>query len=121
MLGFLSSLIGGGLLGTVEKIATEVIQTDRETAEAKALFVKTLDPNGMMRRGLSRFACIAYGFYLFVMSVLLLMVSFGFGDATGAELASSLMTDLFSEITTAWSLIVAASFGVNGMNSYKGR
>jgi len=31
------------------------------------------------------------------------------------------MTDLFSEITTAWSLIVAASFGVNGMNSYKGR
>ncbi len=117
MFGFLTSLIGGGLLGTVERIATEAIETDKETAEAKALFIKTLDPNGMMRRNLSAFTCIAYGFYLVVMTVLMLMVSFGVGDATGADTASKLMSDLFGEITTAWSLIVGASFGVNGVNA----
>ena len=119
-MSFLASLFSGGLVGSIERIASEAIETDKESAEAKALFVKTLDPNGKMRRDLSRFACLAYGFYLLAMVVLSFMVAFNIGDATGATVAATMMQDLFLPITTAWSAIVGASFGVNGMNSYKG-
>ena len=118
---WLTNLFSGGLVKTVENIALEAIQTDQEKAEAKALFVKTLDPNGMMRRQLSRFACVAYGYYLLVMSVLLFMVSFGLGDVTGAQVASEAMVELFLPVTTAWGAIVGASFGVNAVNANKGR
>ena len=120
-MGIFSSLIGGGLVKSIEGVATEWIQTDLERAEAQALMVKTLDPNGMMRRGLSRFACIAYGFYLITMVLLSFMVAFGIGDSAGAEQAAGMMVDLFTPITTAWGAIVTASFGVNGVNSFKGR
>jgi len=121
MFSFLTSLLSGGLVGSIEKVALEAITTDQESAEAKALMVKTLDPNGKMRRDLSRFACRAYAFYLLAMVTLSFMVAFGVGDAVGAESAAQMMQDLFLPITTAWSAIVAASFGVNGMNSFKGR
>lgn len=119
MLGFLSSLFGSGIVGSVERIASEAIETDKETAEAKALFVKVLDPNGKMRRDLSRFASSAYGFYLVATTILIFMHSFGVGDVTQSEAAINAMTDLFLPITTAWGSIVTASFGVNGVNSYK--
>jgi hypothetical protein len=121
MLGFLTSLISGGAVGAIERIASEAIETDKESAEAKALFVKTLDPNGKMRRDLSKFACLAYGFYLLAMVVLSFMVAFDVGDTAGAGKAATMMQDLFLPITTAWGSIVAASFGVNGVNSFKGR
>ena len=121
MLSALSSLLGGGLVKSVENIASEWIETDMESAEAKALMVKTLDPNGKMRRDLSRFACQAYAFYLVAMVILSFMVAFGIGDTAGADTAASMMQDLFLPITTAWAGIVGASFGVNGMNSFKGR
>jgi hypothetical protein len=120
-MNWLTSLFSGGLVGSIERIASEAIETDKESAEAKALFVKTLDPNGKMRRDLSRFSCIAYGFYLAATTVLLFMQAFEVGDASGAALAADNMTDLFLPITTAWGGIVSASFGVNGVNSYKGR
>ena len=113
-------IFGGGVTKAIEGIATEWIDTDLEKAEAKALMVKTLDPNGKMRRDLSQFACIAYAFYLVSMVGLSFMVAFGIGDAAGAGEAASMMQDLFLPITTAWGGIVGASFGVNGMNSYKG-
>lgn len=115
------SFLSGGVVDSVERLASEFIETDMESAEAKALMVKTLDPNGKMRRDLSRFACKAYAFYLVAMVILSFMVAFGVGDAVGAETAAGMMVDLFLPITTAWSAIVAASFGVNGMNSFKGR
>ena len=121
MLGFLTSLISGGAVGALERIASEAIETDKESAEAKALFVKTLDPNGKMRRDLSKFACLAYGFYLVSMVVLSFMVAFNVGDTAGAATAATMMQDLFLPITTAWGGIVGASFGVNGVNSFKGR
>lgn len=121
MLGFLGQLVGGGLLGTVEKIGTEWIETHQEKAEAQALMVKTLDPNGKMRRDLSKFACYAYGFYLVAMVALSFMVAFNIGDAAGAVEAAKMMADLFLPVTTAWGGIVGASFGVNGVNSFKGR
>ena len=121
MIGFLTSLLSGGLVGSMEKVASEFIQTDLESAEAKSLMIKTLDPNGKMRRDLSRFACKAYGFYLVAMVALSFIVAFNLGDTAGAETAASMMQDLFLPITGAWSAIVAASFGVNGVNSMKGR
>jgi len=121
MLGAIGKLLSGGLVGSIENIASEWIETDMESAEAQALMIKTLDPNGKMRRDLSRFACKAYGFYLLAMVTLSFMVAFGIGDSVGAETAAGMMQDLFLPITTAWSAIVAASFGVNGVNSFKGR
>lgn len=119
-MSWVANLLSGGLVGSIERVASEWIETDMETAEAKALMVKTLDPNGKMRRDLSRFACIAYGFYLVAMVLLSFMVAFGLGDVAGAEMAAGMMQDLFMPITTAWAGIVGASFGVNGVNSYKG-
>lgn len=120
-MGFLSKLFGSGIVGSIERIASEAIQTDQETAEAKALFVKTLDPNGMMRRDLSKFACVAYGFYLVATTALVMMHSFGWGEPTNSKEAIDAMTDLFMPITTAWGTIVAASFGVNATNSIKSK
>jgi hypothetical protein len=117
----MSNLLSGGLVGSIERLGSEWIETNQEKAEAQALMVKTLDPNGKMRRDLSRFACIAYGFYLIAMVLLSFMVAFNLGDTAGAETAASMMQDLFMPITTAWAGIVGASFGVNGMNSYKER
>lgn len=112
---------GSGIVGSIERIASEAIQTDTETAEAKALFVKTLDPNGMMRRDLSKFACTAYGFYLVATTALVIMHSFGWGEPTNSKEAIDAMTALFMPITTAWGTIVAASFGVNATNSIKAK
>ena len=119
-MGILGKLFGSGIIGSIERLASEVIETDKETAEAKALFVKTLDPNGIMRRELSRFACIAYGFYLIVTSVLVLSHAFDLGEAANSKEAIEAMTALFLPITTAWGTIVAASFGVNATNTLKG-
>lgn len=121
MLGFFTKLFSSDVVGSIERIASEAIETDKETAEARALFVKTLDPNGKMRRDLSKFACTAYGFYLVATTVLVFMHSFGVGDATQSKVAIDSMTDLFLPITTAWGSIVTASFGVNGVNSFKNR
>lgn len=120
-MGFLSSLLGGGVVGSIERLASEWIETDMESAEAKAVMIKAIDPNGKMRRDLSKFSCLAYGFYLVAMVLLSFMVAFSIGDADGAVTAAGLMQDLFLPITAAWSAIVAASFGVNGINSFKGR
>jgi hypothetical protein len=120
VLSILSSIFSGGALSSIERLASELIETDQETAEAKALFIKTLDPNGIMRRHLSIFASRAYGFYLFATVVLVFMHSFGVGDPAHSKEAIPAMTELFLPITTAWGGIVAASFGVNATNTIKG-
>lgn len=121
MWGTIGKIFGGGLVESLERVALEAIETDKESAEAKAIMIKTLDPNGKMRRDLSRFASIAYGFYLFCTTIMIFMVSFELGNASGAEKAAELMTELFVPITTSWGAIVGASFGVNGINSAKGK
>lgn len=115
------SVFTGGAFNSIEKIALEYIDTDKETAEAKSMLVKVLDPNGKMRRDLSRFASIAYAFYLVNAVILMYMVAFNIGDSDGANKAASMITDLFLPITTSWAAIVSASFGVNGLNSSKGK
>jgi hypothetical protein len=119
MFSFLSKLFGSGIVGSIERIASEAIETDKESAEAKALFIKTLDPNGQMRRDLSRFACLSYGFYLVSTTILIMFHSFGVGDTEQSKTAIEAMTGLFMPITTAWGTIVTASFGVNATNTIK--
>ena len=116
----IGSIFGSGIVDAVENIALEAIDTDKESAEAKSMFVKVLDPNGKMRRDLSRFASSAYGFYLITTVLLIFLHSYGVGDPAQSKEAIDAMTELFTPITTAWGMIVTASFGVNGMNSYKG-
>ena len=119
-MGFLSSILGGGVVQSLEKVALEVIETDRETAEAKALMVKTLDPNGVMRRDIMRFIRRVYGFYLGIAVILIFMSSFSFGDVEAVESAFAAVTEIFVPITSLFGALTTASFGVNGVNSWKG-
>jgi hypothetical protein len=119
MIGFIKSLFGSGVVGSIERLASEAIETDMESAEAKSLWIKTLDPNGIMRRELSRFACKAYGFYLLATTFLILAHAYGIGDGDSSKEAIDAMTALFLPITGAWGTIVTASFGVNATNSLK--
>jgi len=116
-----TDIFTGGATKAIADIASEWIETDKETAEAKAVMVKALDPNGNLRRVVTQFTCIGYGFYLVNMVALSYMVAFNLGDSAGAVDAAGMMKDLFFPITTAFGTIITASFGVNGVNSLKGR
>lgn len=115
------NLFGGSVVSSVEKIATEFIETDMEQAEAKALFVKTLDPNGLMRREISQKISSMYVFYVIITVILVILQSFGWGDTEGVNKAIDSLTSLFTPITAMFTAIVGASFGVNGINSFKGK
>lgn len=116
---------------TVENIATEWIETDLEKAEAKTVMIKALDPNGAMRRQLSRDVTQLYKIYV-VSALALLFLEFivnliGLNTELvldGAMVAISAttgkVTDLFVPITSLFGVIVTASFGVNYANVKKG-
>lgn len=120
-MSFLGGLFGSGVVGSIEKIALEAIQTDTEKAEASTIMLKALDPNGAMRRQISKTVSDLFKLYVMIMLVLLMFQSFQLGDIEGVEKAIANMVDLFLPITGAFSAIVTASFGVNGINSYKGK
>jgi len=117
MFGFIKSIFTGGGLKSIENIASEWIETDMESAEAKVLMVKTLDPNGLMRRDLSNRVTDLYTLYIVAALVLLICESFGAGDATAIAAATEKVTELFVPITTLFGVIVSASFGVNYANT----
>ena len=126
-MGFLSvakGIFGGGGFSSIERIATEWIETDQEKAEAKTLMIKTLDPNGLMRRNLSNRVAGLYTTYIMVMLVLLIAESFGIGKVIDGQLSVSIatgkITDLFAPITALFGIIVTASFGVNYANTKTG-
>tara|TARA_R110002096_G_scaffold131131_1_gene280813 strand:+ start:236 stop:601 length:366 start_codon:yes stop_codon:yes gene_type:complete len=112
----LSFFTGGGFK-SIENIASEWIETDLEEAEAKTLMIKTLDPNGIMRRELSRKVSQLYTLYIVTALVLLICESFGLGDINSISTATGKVTDLFTPITTLFGIIVSASFGVNYANT----
>ena len=108
----------GGVVGSVERLASEFIETRMEDAQAMALFVKTLDPNGKMRRDLARFASRAYGFYLVSTVILIFLHAFASPEmAVQSNQAIEAMSKLFTPITVSWGAIVTASFGVNVSNN----
>jgi hypothetical protein len=123
--GILSFFTGGGMK-SIENIASEWIETDQEKAEAKAVMVKTLDPNGMMRRELSRKVASLYATYL-ITTLLLLAIEFSatmFGwDINFQQLSTTTekVKDLFLPISTLFGIIVTASFGVNYANTKQGK
>ena len=88
-----------------------------ESAEAKALMVKTLDPNGLMRRDISTKVTNLYSFYLIVTTVFIVASSFGIKSEM-SSLAVHDLTSLFVPITSLFGIIVTASFGVNGLNAH---
>jgi hypothetical protein len=118
----------GGITKSIENIATEWIETDKDRAEAKTLMIRALDPNGKMRRDISLMVCNAYMIYLFIGALLVFMQMMGFGSdiivegkkynsvAYGVETVKA----LFADISTAFGVIVASSFGVNLTNVMKG-
>lgn len=128
-------LFGGGVVKSLENIASEWIETDMESAEAKCLMIKTLDPNGKMRRDLSNRVTALYTLYIVTTLILLIAESFGLGPSIGGTMVDGVMvggklsvsiatekvTDLFVTITTLFGMIVGASFGVNMTNSIKGK
>jgi len=117
MWGSIANIFTGGAVKAIENIATEMIETDKESAEAKAIMVKTLDPNGIMRRDISSKVSTAYMIYLFVVMGLVVVQSFNLGDPHEVKDAIASITDLFVPITTMFTMIVGASFGVNATNS----
>lgn len=129
-MGWFTDLFTGGAIKSIENIASEWIETDIEAAEAKAIMVKTLDPNGRMRRDQSRNVGTMYRFYLLstaAMILIELIYCMYMGDSltsgdhvlTALSNATSKMTDLFVPITTLYGVIVTASFGVNYANTKK--
>jgi len=134
-MNFLTKLFSGGIVKSIENIASEWIETDMESAEAKVLMVKTLDPNGLMRRDLSNRVTSLYTLYIVVTLVLLICESFGLGTVIGGELvdgaivggklsvsiATEKVAQLFIPITTLFGVIVSASFGVNYANTKQGK
>ena len=132
MLGKIASFFTGGVVKSIENIATEWIETEKETAEAKAVMIKALDPNGKMRRDQSNNVGGMYKFYL-ITTALMILVELVYSMAIGDTLtkddyvlvaisnATSKMTDLFVPITTLYGAIVTASFGVNYANTKAGK
>ena len=120
-----SIFTGGGVVKSIENIASEWIETDMEKAEAQTLMIKTLDPNGLMRRQLSERVTGLYTLYICVTLVLLICEAFAVGPMNGEQLAVSLATEkvtgLFTPITTLFGVIVSASFGVNYINTTQGK
>lgn len=113
----IANFFTGGGFNSIEKIASEWIETAKEEAEAKVLMVKTLDPNGLMRRELSRKVSQLYTLYIVVALLLLVCESFGYGDPVAIATATTKVTNLFTPITALFGVIVSASFGVNYANT----
>lgn len=121
MLGWIGKIFSGGAIKSIENIATEWIETDQEKAEAKTVMIKALDPNGMMRRQLSRDVTKMYMVYLFT-ALFLIGVEFICAffnldvNQEALAIATSKLTELFVPITSLFGVIVTASFGVNYAN-----
>ena len=119
MLDLIKGIFSSG--NAIEKIASEWIETDMEKAEANAVMVKTLDPNGMMRRELSRRVATLYAIYLLTALLLLaiefIAVMFDFSiNFNQLAATTEKVKDLFLPISTLFGIIVTASFGVNYAN-----
>ncbi len=117
----------GSAVSAIESVAKEWIDTDIEKAEASALMVKTLDPNGLMRRQISLTVSRLYVAYILLVMVLVLAQSFALSpmviintvEVMAVTQAIESLKELFIPITTAFTAIVGASFGVNGINSHR--
>tara|TARA_R110000851_G_scaffold60415_1_gene139443 strand:+ start:75 stop:482 length:408 start_codon:yes stop_codon:yes gene_type:complete len=127
-----TGVFSGKAIKSIESIALEFIETDKESAEAQAVMIKALDPNGKMRRDQSSNVGKMYKFYLIVTASMILAELFYcmiMGDKlvetdhvlVALSNATTKMKDLFVPITTLYGAIVTASFGVNALNIKQGK
>jgi len=116
----LLSFLGGSPVDAIKDVALEWIDTDKESAEAKAVMVKALDPNGNMRTQISRDVTNMYKVYIYLTTFLLLLQATGWNSVDVGYAVDSVV-ELFFPITGLFGAIVTASFGVNGVNSYKNK
>ena len=123
----IANFFSGGVVKSIESVALEFIETNKENAEAKAVMIKALDPNGKMRRDQSKNVGGMYKFYLMstaIMILIELIYCMIMGDSltndnyilVALSNTTSKMTELFVPITTLYGAIVTASFGVNYAN-----
>ena len=117
---WLKDLLTGGLFSTIGNITKELVDTPLELAQARAIKLKAIDPNGKMRREITSGTMHLYKLYVYVMLILLLAQAFDLGDPIQILEAVNSMKDLFLPITTAFGTIMTASFGVNATNTIKG-
>lgn len=118
----------GGITKSIENIATEWIETDIEKAEAQAIMVKALDPNGKMRRDIAKTVRYLYVTYVVIIAVLILFQAFDIStmvvvagvETRSVDIAVDNLKELFSPITALFGVITTASFGVNALNVQKG-
>lgn len=120
-MSWLAGLFSGGTIKAIENIATEVIETEKESAEAKAVMIKTLDPNGLMRRDMSKRVTDLFTLYILTAMLLLLLSAFNIGNQEQITNAINFIKDLFVPITTSFTAILGASFGVNAVNANRGK
>lgn len=119
-------LFGGkSIVKSISDVAMEWIDTDKESAEAKAVMVKALDPNGKMRKQISKDVTQMYKVYLYITLFLLVIAFFSsifnIGDKSQTLELIKEVGSLFLPITGLFGAIVTASFGVNAMNTHKGK
>jgi hypothetical protein len=119
----------GGVAKGIENIASEWIETNQEKAEARAVMVRALDPNGAMRRDISTTVRSLYAVYIMLICVLVMCQAFDLSTVVkvddvsrrSVDIAVDSLTELFAPITALFGIIVTASFGVNAVNSSKGK
>jgi len=114
-----SALSGGDIVGAVERVSLEFFQTNLENAQAQAVAIKALDPNGKMRRDIMKFIRKAYGFYLINATILIYAGVYGIDDPERAKMALDTITATFLPITGLFGTLATASFGVNAANTLK--
>ncbi|MDP2610038.1 MULTISPECIES: hypothetical protein [unclassified Oceanobacter] len=117
-----------GAAKSIEAVATEWIETDTEKAEARAVMVKALDPNGKMRRDIARTVSRLFQLYVVLMVVLVIAQALDVSttvmvdgvEVRSVDIAVESLADLFMPIVGLFGTITTASFGVNAVNSFKG-
>ena len=123
----LNKLLGGGIASAVENLGTEYLrreltqaEAEKISAEAKAVAIKAIDPNGNMR--LKTTACVVYVWagLIAAIALLILLQAAGIGEPEAITQARADMFELFAPVSALVSAVVLASYGVNAMNTHKG-
>ena len=123
-MGLVSGVLGlfgaDGVARSVEKVATEYIKAPEGALFAKSQLLKVIDPNGRMRREIALTVKKLYALYILTILILVFAQAYGYGNSENIGAAITSVTDLFVPITTMFSAIISASFGVNAFNVHKG-
>ena len=123
----IKKLFNIGLGKSLENVAKEWIKKDTNKLKAQSVIIKALDPNGIMRRQLSIVVCRLYSIYIILALLLIILQAFNIGpivavddtEVKAVSIALKNVIKLFTPISTAFGVIITASFGVNLTNSMK--